>query len=144
MRIPFGWLADFVKRQRRNFRVLLARKLGYSLLGRLSRQYTSLYAIALGADKIALGSLNSVGSAVSTVLSLPIGRLVDRYSLKKMMLFAMILEILVPVAYAVARDWIMLIPALRLSNLLLLCCSCFSNNVCTFLIVGLFLLLSIS
>ena len=114
MRIPFGWLADFVKRQRRNFRVLLARKLGYSLLGRLSRQYTSLYAIALGADKIALGTLNSVGSAVSTVMSLPIGRLVDRYSLKKMMLFAMILEILVPVAYAVAQDWIMLIPALIL------------------------------
>ncbi len=114
MRTPFGWLADFVKRQSRNFRVLLARILGYSLLGRLSYQYTSLYAIALGADKIVLGTLNGVGSAVSTVLSLPIGRLVDRYSLKKMMLFAMILEILVPVAYAVASNWIMLIPALIL------------------------------
>ncbi len=114
MRTPFGWLSDFVKRQRRNFRVLLARKLGYSLLGRLSYQYTSLYAIALGADKVALGTLNSVGSAVSTVLSLPIGRLVDRYSLRKMMLFAMTLEILVPVAYALAWDWVMLIPALIL------------------------------
>ncbi len=114
MRTLFGWLADFVKRQRRNFRVLLARKLGYSLLGRLSHQYTSLYAVALGADKIALGTLNSVGSAVSTVLSLPIGRLVDRYSLRKMMLFAMTLEILVPVAYALAWDWVMLIPALIL------------------------------
>ncbi len=114
MGTPFRWLIDFVKRQKRNFRILLARKLGYSLLGRLSRQYTSLYAIALGADKIALGTLNSVGSAVSTVLSLPIGRLVDRYSLKKMMLFAMILEILVPVAYALAWDWTMLIPALIL------------------------------
>jgi len=114
MRTPFGWLTDFVKRQRKNFRVLLARKLGYSLLGRLSHQYTSLYAVALGADKIALGTLNSIGSAVSTALSLPIGRLVDRYSLKKMMLFAMVLEILVPVAYAIASNWIMLIPALIL------------------------------
>ena len=96
MRTPFVWIADFVKRQRKNFKVLLARKLGYSFLGRLSRQYTSLYAVALGADKIALGSLSSIGSAVSTVLSLPIGRFVDRYSLKKMMLFVMILEIFVP------------------------------------------------
>lgn len=112
MRTPFIWIADFVKRQRKNFKVLLARKLGYSFFGRLSRQYTSLYAVALGADKIALGSLSSVGSAVSTVLSLPIGRFVDRYSLKKMMLFVMILEIFVPLAYAVAWDWIMLIPAL--------------------------------
>jgi len=68
MRAPFIWLADFVKRQTSNFRVLLARKIGYSFLGRLSNQYTSLYAVALGADKIALGALNSVGSAVSTVL----------------------------------------------------------------------------
>jgi len=114
MRTPFGWLPDFVKRQGRNFRVLLARKLGYSLLGRLSNQYNSLYAVALGADKIALGTLNSLGSAVSTAVSLPIGRLVDRYSLKKMMLFVMILEILVPVTYAIAMNWIMLIPALIL------------------------------
>ncbi len=48
MRTPFVWFADFVKKQK-NFRVLLARKLGYSFLGRLSRQYTSLYAIASGA-----------------------------------------------------------------------------------------------
>jgi len=114
MRTPLRWLADFVKRQGRNFRVLLARKLGYSLLGRLSHQYTSLYAVALGADKIALGTLNSIGSAVSTAVSLPIGRLVDRYSLKKMMLFAMILEILVPLAFVVAGNWIMLLPALIL------------------------------
>ncbi len=112
MRTPFVWFADFVKKQKKNFRVLLARKLGYSFLGRLSRQYTSLYAIALGADKIALGSLSSVGSAVSTLLSLPIGRFVDRYGLKKMMLFVMILEILVPLAYVSAWDWTMLIPAL--------------------------------
>src|SRR5512136_1597399 len=114
MKNPYTWFADFVKRQHRNFRVLLVRTLGVSFFGRLSRQYTSLYAVALGADPIALGTLNSVGGAVSTILSLPVGRLVDRYSLKKMMLFAMILEVLVPVAYAAAWDWTMLIPALIL------------------------------
>jgi len=114
MKTPFGWLADFVKRQARNFRVLLVRKLAYSFLGRLSNQYTSLYAVALGADMIALGTLNSVGSAVSTIISLPIGRLADRYSLKKMMLFAMVLEILVPIAFALSGNWVMLVPALAL------------------------------
>jgi maltose/moltooligosaccharide transporter len=112
MRTPFDWLLDFVRRQTRNYRVLLVRKLGYNLFGRLSNQYTSLYAVSLGVDMIGLGTLNSVGSAVSTILSLPVGRLVDRYSLRKMMLFAMILEILVPFAYVFAWNWILLIPAL--------------------------------
>ena len=112
MKNPYKWFTDFVKRQGRNFPVLLARKLGYNLLGRLSFQYTSLYAVALGADMIAVGTLNSIGSAVSSILSLPVGRLVDRYSLRKMMLFAMIIEILVPVAYVLAWNWVLLIPAL--------------------------------
>jgi MFS family permease len=112
MRTPFDWVLNFVRRQTRNYRVLLVRKLGYNLFGRLSNQYTSLYAVSLGVDMIGLGTLNSVGSAVSTILSLPVGRLVDRYSLRKMMLFAMILEILVPFTYALAWNWIMLIPAL--------------------------------
>jgi MFS family permease len=112
MTTPFDWLLDFVRRQTRNYRVLLVRKLGYNLFGRLSNQYTSLYAVSLGVDMIGLGTLNSVGSAVSTVLSLPVGRLVDRYSLRKMMLFAMILEILVPFAYVFAWNWVLLIPAL--------------------------------
>jgi len=112
MRTPFDWLLDFVRRQTRNYRVLLVRKLGYNLFGRLSNQYTSLYAVSLGVDMIGLGTLNSVGSAVSTILSLPVGRLVDRYSLRKMMLFAMILEILVPFAYVFAWNWVLLIPAL--------------------------------
>jgi maltose/moltooligosaccharide transporter len=112
MTTPFDWLLDFVRRQTRNYRVLLVRKLGYNLFGRLSNQYTSLYAVALGVDMIGLGTLNSVGSAVSTILSLPVGRLVDRYSLRKMMLFAMILEILVPFAYVFAWNWVLLIPAL--------------------------------
>ncbi len=117
MKTPFVWLVDFVKRQSRNFRVLLARKLAYSFLGRLSRQYTSLYAVALGADKIALGTLNSVGSAISTIISLPIGRLADRYSLRKMMLLAMVLEVLVPIAFFLPWNWILLIPALALLQL---------------------------
>jgi len=114
MKTPLGWLVNFVRKQTRNFRVLLARKLAYSFLGRLSHQYTSLYAVALGADKIALGTLNSVGSAVSTIISLPVGRLADRYSLRKMMLFAMVLEVLVPLAFVLPRNWVLLIPALAL------------------------------
>jgi len=88
MRTPFDWVLNFVRRQTRNYRALLVRKLGCNLFGRLSNQYTSLYAVSLGVDIIGLGTLNSVGSAVSTILSLPVGRLADRYSLRKMMLFA--------------------------------------------------------
>jgi MFS family permease len=108
---------SFVRRQTKNYRVLLARRLPRNLFGGLSNQYTSLYAVSLGVDKIGLGTLNSVGSAVSTILSLPVGRLMDRYSLRKMMLFAMILEILVPFTYALAWNWVLLIPALIFAQL---------------------------
>lgn len=111
---PITWMSVFINRQTRNFRVLLLRKLGINLLGGLSRQYTSLYTIALGADPINLGTLNGIGSAISATLSMPMGRLMDGYSMRKVMLLAMIFEILVPLAYAVAQNWIMLIPALIL------------------------------
>jgi MFS family permease len=109
---PFSWVLNFVRRQTKNYHVLLVRKLVYNLFGRLSSLYTSLYAVSLGVDMIGLGTLTSVGSAVSTILSLPVGRLVDRYSLRKMMLFAMILEILAPFTCALAWNWVLLIPAL--------------------------------
>ncbi len=114
MKTPLDWLIGFIRRQTKNFKVLLVRKLGLSLVGGLSWQYTSLYAEALGADPINLGTLNSIGSAISTALSMPMGSLMDRYSLKRVMLLAMIFETLVPLAYAIAQNWIMLIPALIL------------------------------
>jgi len=112
MRTPITWLLLFIKKQSRNFKILVLKKFGYSFFAGLSKQYTSLYTVALGADPISLGGLNSIGSGVSTALSMPLGRLMDRHGLKKAMLLAMTFEVLLPLFFSVAQNLIMLIPAL--------------------------------
>jgi len=48
-------------------------------------QYQQLYTTALGADPVELGSLNSLGSVVNSFISVPMGWIVDKYGVKKVM-----------------------------------------------------------
>ena len=92
----FQGFRDFMKRQKSNFRVLLARGAFANFRWGLTQNYTSIYTVELGADPIGLGSLTGVGSLVNTFLSAPAGWLADRYSLKKIFLLGLVLEALVP------------------------------------------------
>jgi len=77
--------------------------------GGLTQNYTSIYAVELGADPIELGSLRSIGDLVNTFLSAPTGWLADRYGLKKLYLIGLILEALIPLGYALSWNWQMLV-----------------------------------
>lgn len=112
----FGLLA-FVKRQQWNYRVLLIRRAAEGFFLRLSHQYTSLFARALGADPVQLGLLFGTGNAVNMAVSIPTGWMIDRYSLRKLILFGMIIETLVPLAYALAWDLRLVLVAIILSSI---------------------------
>jgi MFS family permease len=111
----FKRLLNFLNRQSRNFKILMTKRIGNDFIKGISTQYTALYQRALGANLLQLGLLNSLGSFFSGVLSIPLGILIDRYSIKKIFLIVMGLEILVPVLYIFASNWTMLIPAVILS-----------------------------
>ena len=73
--------AGFFSRQSRNFKVILIRRPIHAIAKGLSVQYNSIYATALGANPVQLGSLSSVGNAIAAIISLPAGWLLDGYSL---------------------------------------------------------------
>jgi MFS family permease len=100
---------DFLKAQSRNFHVLTVRGLFANFAGGLTQNYTSVYAVELGADPVELGSLRSIGDLVNAFLSAPTGWLADRYGLKKLYLIGLILEALVPLGYALSWNWQMLV-----------------------------------
>ena len=78
--------AGFVQRQPSDFKLMLVRRSIHALAINLSAQYNSIYATALGASPVQLGSLSSAGNAIAALISLPAGWLIDRYSLKKVFL----------------------------------------------------------
>ncbi|MFO8060290.1 MAG: MFS transporter [Bacillota bacterium] len=102
----------FVARQRWNFKIVaLRRALGDFATG-LTEQYQSIYIVALGADPVQLGSVNSVGSAVGALIAVPLGWMADRYSPRGIFIFGSLLLVFSPLLYAVAPTWQFVIVAM--------------------------------
>lgn len=97
----------FARRQTHDFRVMLARRAlhGIGSGSGLSAQYGSINATLLGADAVQLGSLGSVGNAISALASIPTGWFIDYYSLKKVFLLGTVMLVLSRVFYFVAPHW---------------------------------------
>jgi len=109
-------IKNFLKAQSRNFQVITIRGLFANFAGGLTRNYTSIYAVELGADPVELGSLRSIGDLVNAFLSAPMGWLADRYGLKKLYILGLVLEALVPLGYALSWNWqILVIPMIFFS-----------------------------
>jgi MFS family permease len=84
-----------------------------------SNQYNQLYARDLGAEYVEIGSLNSIGAAITSIVSVPLGWVAEKYSVKKVMLLGLACAILSAIIYAYADNWLILIPAIILSSLAL-------------------------
>ncbi|UCH02979.1 MAG: MFS transporter [Candidatus Bathyarchaeota archaeon] len=102
-------------RQSRNWRILSIRALFHRFFQRLTMAYTSIYIRELGANPIQLGVVNSFNQVAGTLISIPVGWLEDRFSLRKIFLIGVGLAQLVTLIYALATDWIMIVPAMVLS-----------------------------
>jgi MFS family permease len=68
------------------------------------------YAQKIGASLSTLGSYGSASAIAMLLLSLPLGRLSDRYGRKKMIMPGLLLFIIVPISYTVAKLPIHLYP----------------------------------
>lgn len=83
----------------------------------LPLQYNQLYTTSLGANPIELGSLESIGSVASSLISVPSGWIADRYGVKKVILIGLALTAVVAAIYGVSTSWWTLIPAILLSGI---------------------------
>ena len=83
----------------------------------LASQYNQLYAEGLGAGYVEIGALNSIGAAITSIVSVPLGWIVERYGVKMVILLGLACSILSASIYALAGDWWILIPAIILSSI---------------------------
>lgn len=113
-------ISDMFRRLDRRFKVLLFSIGLQTWSWGLSAQYNQLYAVALGAKPLELGSLESVGGAVSSAFSAPAGYLIDRFGVKRMLILGLIFSVLVALIYGCALNWWMLIPAIILTRISML------------------------
>jgi len=107
----------FVRRQKRNYRVAVTRQAGSSFLINLTAQYDSIYTAALGASPVELGTINSIGGAVSSFLSPIVGWLVDRFGPKRFFVAGITLMGLSALVYGLAPTWSVIIPAMILFSI---------------------------
>jgi len=99
-----GRALAFIRRQKRAFKVNIVRNvIQYFSLG-LTYQYQSVYISELGASAMEIGYVNSVGGLASTLITLPVGWLADRYGIKRMFLTALPLMALGYAVFGLARS----------------------------------------
>jgi len=125
----FGELRSFFSRQVRNYRLVLLKKSGFSAFNYLTLDYTNIYIRQLGASFIQLGMVGSVGWLVNSVIAYPFGRLIDRYSSKRLLLMTLVIQALVPLTYFLARDWVWIAVATSLSSIAYFCSQGLENVV---------------
>lgn len=114
---PAKKAARFIARQTHNFRLMLLRRALHAVATNLTLQYNSIYATLLGANSMQLGSLQSVGSAIGALASVPAGWFIDYYSLKNVFLIGMALMAASGLVYGLAPHWAWLYLAIVLASL---------------------------
>jgi MFS family permease len=93
---PVHELATIWKRQRRNWRIVAARQVVNRFFMEFNRAYLNVYITELGASPVDLGIVNSFTGISNALISVPIGWLQDRYSLRKLFLMGIGLLAIVP------------------------------------------------
>jgi MFS family permease len=112
-----GRVRGFIYRQKHNYRVGAVRLSATKFLVGLTSQYSAIYTVGLGADAVQLGSLSSVGGAITTLISTPAGWLMDRHGIKRFFLLAVVLTAGGSLLYALAHDWRFLVAAAILASI---------------------------
>ena len=90
---------------RRNYLVLMSRRILSSFFNGLSQQYVDIYIVKLGASIVDLGLFRSFASFISAFISSGLGFAADVWGRKKTYIVGMLLEIISVLVFAIAFDW---------------------------------------
>ncbi len=90
----------------------MARRSIENFANTLVQQYQSIYLIALGANSVQVGLVNSLAGVGSTLTALPSGWAIDRYGLKRTFFFGTIFMALGSLLFGIATNWLFTIPAM--------------------------------
>ncbi|MCK4439165.1 MFS transporter [Candidatus Bathyarchaeota archaeon] len=113
----FRELREVWARQSLNWRTVVKRQIFNRFFNQMTMQYSNIYIRELGASPVELGAVNSASGLGSALISLPLGYLQDRYSIRKIYLIGVALLTFVPLFYAMAYRWEFIVPAILISGL---------------------------
>jgi len=108
---------SFLKRQEAAFNVNMVRRSVENFAVSLVQQYQSIYLIALGANSVQIGLVNSLAGVGATLTALPSGWAIDRYGLKKTFFFGTIFMAVGALLFGLATGWLWTIPAMFIFTL---------------------------
>jgi MFS family permease len=111
-------------RQKKNWRTVVTRQIFNRFFNELTLQYANIYITLLGASPVQLGAVNSAWGISQSIISIPLGIIRDRFNLRKIYLFGVGLQILVPLLYALAPNWQIIATAILISGLGMMVGSC--------------------
>ena len=107
-------LIDVWQRQKKNWKVIATRQVVNRFFGEMARSYSNIYITFLGASPVDLGIVNSFTGISNALISVPLGWAQDKYSIRKIFIMGIGLLAIVPLIYATASSWQIIIPAMVL------------------------------
>ena len=119
-----GELREVWLRQRKNWRTVVIRNIFNRFFNEITLQYANIYITLLGATPIQLGAVSSTLGLAQALISPPLGIIRDRYNIRKIYLVGTALLITVPLIYALASDWRLIVLAILISGLGMMIGSC--------------------
>ena len=108
---------DWWRRQKHNYRVAVTRAASQGFLLNLTSQYNSIFTVGLGADSMQLGTVSSIGGAISSLISMPIGWLADRYGIKLLQMGGIAMMAGSALIFGLAQSWQAIIAATILASI---------------------------
>jgi len=96
---------NFFRRQQTAYKSNMARLLVSNFSLSLTQQYQPIYITELGATTMELGYVSSLGSVASTLVTIPLGWLADRYGIKKTLISGLIVAAVGYALFGAANTW---------------------------------------
>jgi MFS family permease len=120
----FRELREVWERQHISWRTVVTRQVFNRFFNQMTMQYSNIYIRELGASPVELGTVNSASGLGRALISMPLGYIRDRYSVRKIYLTGVALLTLVPLIYAISSEWETVMPAILISGFGMMLGSC--------------------
>lgn len=100
-----GRVVGFFRRQKRPYRINMAKNVVQNFSLGLTQQYQSIYISELGAGPLELGYVSGIGGVAATLVTVPAGWMADRYGIRRMLLVAIALNVVGYSIFGLAGSW---------------------------------------
>jgi len=100
-----GRVVGFFRRQKKPYRVNMAKNVVQNFSLGLTQQYQSIYISELGASPLELGYVSGIGGVAATLVTVPAGWMADRYGIRRMLLVAIALNVVGYSIFGLAGSW---------------------------------------